>query len=78
MCDLRRVLLEALWSLIPVSAHTLRGQLNFLVALVYDLAKAEICYFYLAVVENDVLRLEVKVNNFLFTFIQVFESAKDL
>ena len=52
---LRFILLEALWRLVPVGANALRSQLYLLVALLDDLAEAEIRNLHFSVVEDDVL-----------------------
>ena len=69
------VLLEALGCLIPVGAHSLRSQLDLLMSFVYYLAQAEICYLYFSVMEYDILRLEIIMYNFLFTLVQVLQTA---
>lgn len=76
--DLRRVLLEALRSLIPVGADALARQLNPLSALVDDLAQAEVRDLDFAVVEDDVLRFQVKMNNTLRALVQILQAAQDL
>ena len=46
--------------------------------LIDDLAQAEVSDLHLSVVEDDVLRLEVVVNNLLFALIQVFQPTQYL
>lgn len=75
---LRRILLEALWSLIPIRANTLRCELNFLMAFVDDLAEAEICNFDLSIMKYDILRLQVIMNDLLFIFIKVLKPTQYL
>lgn len=75
VCYLRRVLLETLGSLIPVCTDALRSQLDFLVPLIYDLAQAKVSYLHLAIVEDDVLWLEVIMNNLLFAFVQILKPT---
>ena len=78
MSDLWTVLLEALRSLVPVGADALRGQLDLLMTLVDDLAQAEVSDFHLSVVEDDVLRLKVVVNDLLFALVQVLQPTQYL
>jgi hypothetical protein len=66
---LGRILLETLWSLIPIGANALGGELNFLVTFIDYLAEAEICNFDLSIMKYDVLRLQVIMNDLLFIFI---------
>lgn len=75
VCYVRAVLLEALGCLIPVGSHSLRSQLDLLISFVYYLAKAEICYLHLPIMEYDILWLEVIMNNFLFALVQVLQTA---
>ena len=67
--------MEALGRLIPIGADSLGSQLYLFVALVYDLAKAEVRNLDLPVVENYVLGLQVVVNDLLVCVIQIFEPA---
>ena len=69
------VLLEALGCLIPIGSNSLRSQLDLLMSLVYYLAQAKIRYLNLPVMEYDILRLEVIMYNFLFTLVQVLQTA---
>lgn len=65
----RTVLLEALWSLIPICSDSLWGELYLLIAFINYLAKAEVSYLHFTVVEDDVLWFEVVMNDFLFAII---------
>jgi len=76
--DLRAVLVEALWRLVPVSAHALGGQLYLLCAFVYDLAKAEVGDLDLSIMEDDILWLQVEVNDLLLALVEILEAAEDL
>lgn len=67
-------LIEAFWGLIPIRANALAGELNFILVFLDDLAQAEVCDFDLAIVEDNVLGLEIVVNNLLLLIIQVLEA----
>ena len=62
-------LIEAFWGLIPIRANALAGELNFILVFLYDFAQAEVCDFDLAIVEDNVLGLEVVVDNLLLLII---------
>ena len=64
-------LVKAFWSLVPVSADTLACQLDFVLIFLDDFAQTEISDFHLTIVENDVLRLQIVVNNLLFLVVKV-------
>jgi hypothetical protein len=72
------VLLETLGSLIPVGAHSLGCELDLLMPLVYYLAQAKVRDLHLSIVENDILRLQVVMDDLLLALIQIFEPTQDL
>ena len=78
MCDLRAVLIKTFRGLIPVSSHSLRCQLNLLVALIYCLAKPKVCDLDFPKMEDDVLRLQIVVDDLLLLFIQILEPTQNL
>lgn len=59
------VLCETLWSLVPVCSYTLRSQLDLFISFVNNLAKSEVSYFDLAIMEYNVLRLQIIVDYLL-------------
>ena len=73
-----RIGLETLRSLVPVRAHSLRRQLYFLVAFVDYLAETEVGDFDFAVVEDDVLGLQVVVDDLFVLVVQVLQATQDL
>lgn len=71
-------LVEALRSLIPIGTNALGSQFNFFLVLLNNLAEAEICDLNLAVVENNVLWLQVVVDDLLLLIGQVLQARQDL
>ena len=71
-------LIEAFRRLVPVRSDALAGQLDLVLVLLDDLAQAEVCDLNLAIVEDDILRLEVVVDNLLLLIVQVLEPREDL
>ena len=71
-------LVKAFRSLVPVCTHTLRSQLDFILILTNDLAKSKISDLYLAIVENDVLGLQIVVNYLLLIVVEVLETRQYL
>jgi len=67
--NLRVILLEALGSLIPVRSYTLRCELNFVLALVKRLTQAKVSDFDLPIVEYDILRLQVIMDDLMLLVI---------
>lgn len=78
MRDLRAVLIKTLRSLIPVSSHPLRCQLNLLVALINCLAKPKVCDLDFPKMKDDVLRLQIVVDDLLLLFVQVLQPTQNL
>jgi hypothetical protein len=72
---LRTILLEALRSLVPVSTHTLRGQLYLLIAFIYDLAETKVCDLHLSVVKDYVLGLQIVMDNLLVRVVKVLKPT---
>lgn len=70
--------METLWGLVPISADSLRCELDLLRSLVHDLAEAEVGDLDLAVVEDDVLWFEVKVDYLLLALVQVLQATQNL
>jgi hypothetical protein len=70
--------LEALRGLVPIGAHALRGQLYFVMAFINDLAETEVGNLHLPIVENNVLRLKIIMNDFLFALVQVLQTTQNL
>ena len=68
-------LVEALRCLIPVSANALRSELDLILVLSNNLAQSEVSDFDFSIVEDDVLRFKVVVNDFLlFIVVQVLDA----
>lgn len=68
--------MKALWSLVPVSADTLAGELDLFVSFVYYFAEAKVSDLDFSVVKYNVLGFQVKVDYFLaFTVVQVFQPT---
>lgn len=61
---------------VPVRAHSLRCQLDDI--LVCRLAQAKVRDFYLPLVEQDVLRFQIVVDNFLWELVKVFNGVDHL
>jgi hypothetical protein len=59
------MLIETFRGLVPICANTLTCQLYFVLAVLECLAETKICDLDLTIMENDVLRLEVIVDNLL-------------
>ena len=57
---------------VPVGSHSLRGQFNGI--LLGGFAQTEISYFDSTLVEEDVLRLQVIVDDFIGQFMQIPDS----
>lgn len=77
--DLRVLaLVETLGSLVPVRAYALTRQFNLILILLDDFTQAEVGDFHLTVVEDNVLRLQVVMDDFLLLIVQVFETGEDL
>jgi hypothetical protein len=76
--NLRRVLLEALRCLIPVSSHSLRGQFYLFMALIDNFAQTKIGDFDFSIMKDYVLRLQIEVDDFLLALIEVLEPTQDL
>ena len=64
-------LIETLWSLVPVCANSLTRQFNLVLVFLNNLAKPEISDFDFSIVENNVLRLQIVVDNLLLLISQV-------
>ena len=62
-------MIEAFWSLVPISSHSLTRQFDFVLIFFNYLAQTEICDFDLAVVKNDVLRFKIIVDNLLLLIV---------
>lgn len=69
---------ETLGRLVPVRAHTLGGEFNLVLILANDLAEAKVGDLDLPIVEDDVLRLQVIVDDLLLLVVQVLEAGEDL
>lgn len=69
---------EALRGLVPVSAHALARQLNFVLVFLHDLAQTEVSDFNFAIVENDVLGLQIVMDDSLALVVEVLEPTQDL
>lgn len=69
---------EALWCLVPIGADALRSKFNSLLVLVHGLAEAKVSDLDLAIVKKDVLGFQIVMDDLLFRFIQVLQSAQDL
>lgn len=63
--DLRIILLEAFRGLIPICSDALRCQFNLILALIKCLAQAEVSNFDLSIVENNILRLQIIMDNLM-------------
>ena len=73
--DLRVLrLVEALWSLVPIRADTLTCELYLVLVFLDDLTEAKVGDFDLSVVEYDVLRLQIVVNDLLLLVVQVLQA----
>ena len=71
-------LVKTFRGLIPVGADSLGCQLYLLLVFTDYFAKSKVCDFYLTVVEEDILWLQVVVNDFLLGISQVLESTQNL
>lgn len=75
---LTRSLREAFRSLVPVSASSKGGELNLITGLFNLLAEAKVTQLDLSLVEKDVLRFKVIMDDLRFLLAQVKESLHDL
>jgi len=69
---------KAFRGLVPVGANTLTCQLYFILSLIKSFAKSKIRNFNFAIVENDILGLQVVMDYPLFLVIKVLNAREDL
>lgn len=75
---LGRIGLEALGCLVPVSANSLTSQLNLFVSFVDYLAETKVSDFDFAVVEDNVLRFQIVVDDLFVLVVQVLQATQNL
>jgi len=79
LSDLRILaLIEALWRLVPVGADALTRQFDFVLIFLDNFAQAEVGDLDLAIVEDDILRLKVIMDNLLLLVVEVLEAGQNL
>ena len=66
---------KAFGSLVPVSPYSLGSQLYLLIVLSHQFTQAKVSYFDFSLVENDILRLQIIVNYFLFLISEILQST---
>ena len=77
--DLRVLwLVKAFRGLVPVRSYALACQFNLVLVFFNNFTQTKVSDFYLAIVKDYILRLQVVVDDFLFLIIQVLKAWKDL
>lgn len=71
---LRILKIKTFGRLIPVCADPLACKLNFILALIDGLAESKVSYFNFSIVENDILRFKVIVDDSLLLVVKVLDS----
>lgn len=76
--NLWTILGEAFWCLIPICTNSLWSQLYLFISLINNLAKSEVCYFDLSIVEDNVLGFKIVVNNLFIWIVQILKTTQNL
>ena len=70
---------KTFWRKIPICPNTLWSKTDFRhIILLHDFAKSEICYFDFTVMEKDILRFDIIMDNYLALRIQIVYGSNEL